>query len=143
MLGCESSLYAACVACWFNVVVVVCCGANVCVKWCAGLQRPTCCLPSNSSSSPSGINNKRGAMAPSTWGTFRFLLFFSIGFLVLGTVQGKVMAKKSTYMKNHQIFSVVYLLLNRTNGPTISSCCPLRSPWFMKTLHNVSSRRKC
>ena len=37
MLRCESSSYAACVACWFNVVVVVCCGANVCVKWCAGL----------------------------------------------------------------------------------------------------------
>ena len=39
MLGCESSSYAACVACRFDVVVVVCCGANVCVKWCAGLQK--------------------------------------------------------------------------------------------------------
>lgn len=28
-------------------------------------------------------------MAPSTWGTFRFLLFFSIGFLVLGTLQAQ------------------------------------------------------
>jgi len=46
-------------------------------------------------------------MAPSTWGTFRFLLFFSIGFLVLGTLQGKVMAKKSAYMNNQQIFGVV------------------------------------
>lgn len=142
MLGCESSSYAACVACWFNVVVVVCCGANVCVKWCAGLYRPTCCLPSNSSSSPSGINNKRGAMAPSTWGTFRFLLFFSIGFLVLGTMQGKVMAKKSAYMNNQQIFRVVICSwteqLDRPYLRVVLSD-PSR---LMKTLHNVSRWRK-
>lgn len=61
----------------------------------------------DSSSSPSRINNKRGAMALSTWGIFRFLLFFSMGFLVLGTLQGKVMAKKFAYMNQPLIFGVV------------------------------------
>jgi hypothetical protein len=46
--------------------------------------------------SPSGINNKRGAMALSTWDTFwfRFLLFIAIGFLTVGTLQGNVVSKK-------------------------------------------------
>jgi hypothetical protein len=81
-------------------------------------------------------------MAPSTRGTVRFLLLFSIGFLVLGTLQGKVMAKQSAYVNNHQIFGVVICSgLEQLDRPYLR-VVPSDASRFMKTLHNVSSRRK-
>lgn len=43
-------------------------------------------------------------MAVSTRGTLRFLLFISIGLLVLATLQGKVMDNKFAYMNEYPNF---------------------------------------